>query len=78
MLKIKDNIDLIDLVLKFGFTYRKGGDWVKKVYLRNADDDKNFYQINDKNRIIQLTRLDGELDDTLYDLIKADLVEKVE
>lgn len=51
---------------------------VKKVYLNNDNDDKNFYEINPITRIIELTRLDGELDDTLYDLIKDGLVEKID
>ena len=76
MLKIKNNVDLKELE-KFGFTKREDGYWVKKVYLGNADDDKNFYQISEETRKIELTRLDGELDDTLYDLIQAGLVEKV-
>lgn len=52
--------------------------YVKKVYLNNDNDDKNFYRISKKSRKIELKRLDGELDDTLYDLIQAGLVEKVE
>lgn len=52
--------------------------YVKKVYLNNENDDKNFYRISKSSRKIELTRLDGELDDTLYDLIQANMVEKVE
>ena len=79
MLKIKDNVDLKELE-KFGFNSSKYYplSYVKKVYLCNEDDDKNFYRISKQTREIFLTRLDGELDDTLYNLIKADLVEKVE
>lgn len=51
--------------------------YVKKVYLNNENDDKNFYRISKSSRKIELTRLDGELDDTLFDLIQAGLVEKV-
>lgn len=74
MLKIKDNVDLKELE-KFGFKRFPNG-YFKKVYIGNDDDDKVCYQISE-NRIIQITRLDGELDNTLYDLIKSDLVEKV-
>lgn len=81
MLKIKDDVDLKELK-KFGFEYVFSEPFdfcYKKVYLRNEDDDKNFYKIVDnKYREIQLTRLDGQLDDTLYDLITAGLVEKIE
>ena len=78
MLKIKDDVEL-EKLKEFGFTTNKYYplSYVKKVYLCNENDDKNFYHINKKSRKIELTRLDGELDDTLYDLIKADLVEKV-
>ena len=78
MLKIKNNVDLKELG-KYGFVIRTEDNClVKKVYLGNVNDDKNFYQINPITRIIELKRLDNELDDTLYDLIKADLVEKVQ
>ena len=75
MLKIKNNVDL-KKIEKFGFDKYPNG-YFKKVYLCNDDDDRVCYRINN-DRIIQITRLDGELDNTLYDLIKADLVEKVE
>ena len=75
MLKIKDNIDLKELE-KLGFKQYPNG-YFKKVYLGNADDDRVCYFI-DEYRRIEITRLDGEVDHTLYDLIKADLVEKVE
>ena len=51
--------------------------YVKKVYLNNENDDKDFYRISKSSRKIELTRLDGELDDTLFDLIQAGIVEKV-
>jgi len=79
MLKIKDSVDL-EKLKEFGFvtslTYNPLS-YVKKVYLNNENDDKNFYRISKSSRKIELTRLDGELDDTLFDLIQAGLVEKV-
>ena len=74
MLKIKEEVKPEQLE-KYGFKYYPNG-YFKKVYLANDDDDKVCYRIYD-DRSIQITRLDGELDNTLYDLIKADLVEKV-
>lgn len=74
MLKIKENIKPEELE-KFKFKHYPNG-YFKKVYLANEDDDCVCYRIF-KDRTIQITRLDGELDNTLYDLIKADLVEKV-
>ena len=77
MLKIKDNIDLKELE-KYGFKYSPiDYRFVKKVYLNNDNDDKNFYEINPITREIKITRLDNKLDCVLYDLIKDDLVEKV-
>ena len=77
MLKIKDNIDFAELY-NYGFKFRaEDNHMVKKVYLNNDNDDKNFYKISMATRIIELSRLDGELDNTLFDLIKADLVEEV-
>ena len=79
MLKIKDDVEL-EKLKDFGFvtsiTYNPLS-YVKKVYLNNENDDKNFYRISKSSRKIELTRLDGELDDTLYDLMQAGLVEKV-
>lgn len=74
MLRIKDNVDLKELE-KFGFKEFPNG-YFKKVYLANAADNRVCYKV-DKNRLIQITRLDGELDNTLYDLIQAGIVEKI-
>jgi hypothetical protein len=74
MLKIKDNIDLSKLE-KFGF--EKFGDYYRNVVGRTdiiieqntkileIDVDIGYYSIDEYN-------------DILYDLIKADMVEKVE
>ena len=78
MLRIKPEIDLKELE-KFGFKYNCFyREYTKKVYLKNDDDDKNFYVIKEIPRTIELSRLDNGLDDTLYDLITAGLVEKIE
>lgn len=74
MLKIREDFNIKELE-KYGFTYYPNG-YFKKVYLANDDDDRVCYRINPVDRIIRITRLDGELDDTLYDLIKADIVVK--
>ena len=75
MLKIKDNVDLIELE-KFGFTYFEHGDY--KLY--EIDNFNSWLGVEIKNRILQIGVRDYNNieDDTLYDLIKADLVEKVE
>lgn len=82
MLKIKDNVDLKELE-KYGFKFIKATSpneyYLKKVYLGNDNDDRIFYYVElYGDRTIKISRFDGEdLDNTLYDLIKADLVEKI-
>lgn len=76
MLKIKDSVDLKELE-KYGFEedipfYEKevGFEYLKIVYY-----------VSKRNRQFQVATYDGydiDLDDTLYDLIKDGLVEKVE
>ena len=81
MLKIKDNVDLKELE-KFGFKQMKimqGAGNLETFYKYETDYD-NYFIAECKNRIIiynQFT-VKNELDDKIYDLIKADLVEKVE
>ena len=73
MLKVKDFADLKELE-KFGLHK-------EKVYYGYVYTDKNI-ENKEKNRTIdtwdylECTDLD-EYNDTLYDLIKADLIEKV-
>jgi len=84
MLKIKDNINLKELE-KFGFTtskkvkdkYNFDTKLVKAVF--KSEDDFNAMTISNK-RSIDLTDYFENINwlDTLYDLIKADLVEKVD
>ena len=78
MLKIKDNVDLKELE-KYGFSYYDCktscyygccGKWTDKIdYFVNNARFISVY-VKDKKTTFDL--------DTLYDLIKADLVEKVE
>ena len=78
MLKVKDNVDLKELE-NFGFKYYDySGQY--KICERNIDGETYIY-INVWNRKI-LFRQDKFLDkkclNALYDLIKADLIEKVD
>ena len=82
MLKIKDNVDLKELE-KYGFEYDKDrGFYWKYVFLSRYGDEKQYW-VDEETRIIYF-QLDKcglsifEYDNTLYDLIKDDLVEKVE
>ena len=77
MLKIKSNIDLKELE-KFGFIEEYN--WYEKEK-EFCTGDLLRYFINKNNRTIEVSTYDGVelcLDNTLYDLIKADLVEKVD
>lgn len=80
MLKIKDNVDLKELE-KFGFTHEILV-YVKEIKRENdyLTEEKTIY-IDEKNRdvaiSIGLCNTDIELD-TIYDLIKADMIEKVD
>ena len=84
MLKIKDNVDLKELE-KFGFTtskkvkdkYNFDTKLVKAVF--KSENDFNTMTISNK-KTIDLTDVYEDIKwlDTLYDLIKADLVEKVD
>ena len=76
MLKIKDNVDLKELE-KYGFKRNSNfpdGWAMVKTYKKGRYYQEDIYVWNDK--IIQVNAID--ILDTLYDLIKADLVEKVE
>lgn len=86
MLKIKENVDLKELE-KFGFKYNPNcyENWRKNFENSMSGDVK--IRITNERTVYPVIDLDfynlGHLSefalhDTLYDLIKADLVEKVE
>lgn len=83
MLKIKDNVDLKELE-QYGFKYLEGK--TSKIYgidLGNNNDSVSVV-VNCYNKHIWATHegcsrdISDELLDLIYDLIKADLIEKVE
>jgi hypothetical protein len=82
MLKIKDNVDLKELE-KFGFTFLNKVDHPQKkyCYFISATVNQNGIMIYD-DRVIRNVGAEScvlrETNDLLYDLIKADLVEKIE
>lgn len=87
-MKIKDDVDMWKLT-KPPFNFSYAVDWLsnnkynanfycKKVYTSNDRDDKLYYEIKEVDRIIKLPRIDGVLDATIYDLVKADFVEVIE
>lgn len=76
MLKIRDGVDLKELE-KYGFKKNSNfpdGWAMVKTYKKSRYYQEDIYVWND--RIIQVNAI--ELNNTIYDLIKANLVEKVE
>ena len=73
MLKIKDNVDLKELE-KFGFDLEQTKDEFDQVY----GFDKGLLFYKDSKTIILPWNNQNTALDTLYDLIKAGLVEKVD
>lgn len=74
MLKIKDNVDLKELE-NFGFDLELNiADDYDQIY---CFDSRLMFDKTDKKIIIPMFNEETALD-TLYDLIKADLVEKAE
>lgn len=71
MLKIKDNIDLKELE-KFGFTK------IRSNYLYDANCIHNYIEIIEYSRKINIVDLSNKkIEDKIFDLIQAGLVEKV-
>ena len=77
MLKIKDDVDLNLLMKEYGFEPNTIVD--NKVYnLRNKDTFVELYdEITRKDNTRLIFASGSAYLDTIYDLIKADLVEKV-
>lgn len=83
MLKIKDNVDLKELE-KYGFKQAPCGDYTLKfqdTYTGAIDirifTDRMIYPKSDLDIYNRGNKNELKMYDTLYDLIKADLVEKV-
>lgn len=74
MLKIKDNVDLKELQNKYNLEYDSDGDYESGWSYETLDKDGVFIDLWDR----QINGIDATSLDLLYDLIKADLVEKVD
>ena len=79
MLKIKDNVDLKELE-KFGFKrrYRNCYEYLREmrgrtVYRVYTTPSHSYIQVE----VLEPMKIAGTLQTLIYDLIKADLVEKV-
>lgn len=77
MLKIKDSVDLKELE-KFGFKYQKEIEYYE-INFALSPNGFDGLSISERSKIIYIySNYIGEPLHTLYDLIKADMVEKVE
>lgn len=81
LLKIDDDIELSKLI-DYGFKqisyYPNEMEYFKKVYLENDEDDRVCYHVKESDRLLRITRLDGEvIDDTILKLINDNIL-KVE
>ena len=85
MLKIKDNVDLKELE-KFGFEYEKEHSIYSERYIYTNERDTQRIEVIVNDREICVEDISGnyflgaivdEALTVLYDLIKADLVEKI-
>lgn len=78
LLKIAGDIKL-DRLKKYGFNKVTGSKetyYFKKVYLENDNDDRIFYYVNEKDRLLRISRIDSEiLDDTILRLAQDNLLE---
>lgn len=78
MLKIKDNVDLEELE-KYGFEYNDDYEWQNVICYKYVDENYFIEAFKDEIRMcIFEDGLSVEIPEVLYDLIKANLVEKVE
>ena len=73
MLKIKDNVNLKKLQNKYNLKYDSDSDYENGWSYETLDRDGVFIDLWDR----QIMGVDATSLELLYDLIKADLVEKV-
>ena len=74
MLKIKDIVDLKKLQNKYNLKYDSDSDYENGWSYETLDRDGVFIDLWDR----QIMGVDATSLELLYDLIKADLVEKIE
>lgn len=73
MLKIKDNVNLKELENKYNLSYDHDSDYESGWSYETLDKDGVFIDLWDR----KIIGIEGDSLELLYDLIKADLVEKV-
>ena len=77
MLKIKDNSKFQQIIDKYDLDYEADSDYEIGYNYACYDDGNIFFDVSD-NENIYIYGTDNTKLDLLYDLIKANLVEKVE
>lgn len=81
MLKIRDDVDLKELE-KFGFELNQWNEYRKEICGGRRGQCFKVILFNGEDRILYGYSYGADeedcIDDTLYDLIKADLVEKID
>lgn len=90
MLKIKDNSKFNEIIKKYNFEYEADSDyesgWAYAIYMKDGIvlDVSKCFELDEQGEIvtnkndIEIYGIDNSKLDILYDLIKADLVEKIE
>lgn len=82
MFKIKNNINLKEILPKYGFKHKKGNIYLTDTSYDYWEINKNFtdYAIETDNRTFYLNQEEDDYInvDLLYDMIKDGIVEKVE
>ena len=77
MLKIKDNVDFEKIIKKYNLNYEADSDYEAGWHYASYDDGNIFFDVSD-NKNVFICGQDNTRLDLLYDLIRADLVEKVD
>lgn len=77
MLKIKDKEKLNEIIEKYDLEYDADSDYESGWCYAEYFKDGTFIDVTDENNIA-IHGIDSSNLDLLYDLIKADLVEKIE
>ena len=72
MLRIKDDVDLKELE-KFGFEYNEGENWYESRDISKHNYNVIYVFVNDNKELWT-----NGMNDTIFDLIQAGLVEKVD
>lgn len=74
-IKLQNKINIQSLIDDMGFIPKDNFKLCKKVYCKDGDDNKNFYELNLLTRELTISLQSNWLDRTIYDLIINDFME---